>query len=205
MRRELPLAITFCAGIIYAMAYYFTIPVAVTVKSTLDNWFLIVSAVGCMLGVINLTRIHIKNISLKRGRYWRSILLLLSVYVTLGVGLIGGHQGPGLGYIYNNVIVPLDGTMYSILVFYIGSASYRAFRAKNFEATLLLVAGVIVMLGQAPIGATISKTIPKISGWILDVPNTAGMRGIILGASIGAVSQAFRIMLGIERRHLGAD
>ncbi len=95
--------------------------------------------------------------------------------------------------------------MYSILVFYIGSASYRAFRAKNFEATLLLVAGVIVMLGQAPIGATISKTIPKISGWILDVPNTAGMRGIILGASIGAVSQAFRIMLGIERRHLGAD
>ncbi len=75
MRRELPLAITFCAGIIYAMAYYFTIPVAVTVKSTLDNWFLIVSAVGCMLGVINLTRIHTKNISLKRGRYWRSILL----------------------------------------------------------------------------------------------------------------------------------
>ncbi|MGI6163012.1 MAG: hypothetical protein ACOYEQ_03660 [Bacillota bacterium] len=205
MRRELPLAITFAAGIIYAIAYYFTVPVAVTVKSTLDNWFLIVSAVGCMLGVINLTRIHAKNISLKREKHWRSILLLASVYVTLCIGLFGGHQGPGLNYIYNNVIVPLDGTMYSILVFYIGSASYRAFRARNFEATLLLVAGVIVMLGQAPIGAAISTTIPKISGWILDIPNTAGMRGIILGASIGAVSQAIRIMLGIERRHLGTE
>ena len=69
MRRELPLAITFAAGIIYAIAYYFTVPVAVTVKSTLDNWFLIVSAVGCMLGVINLTRIHAKNISLKREKH----------------------------------------------------------------------------------------------------------------------------------------
>ncbi len=205
MKREIPLAITFCSGMIYAIAYYFTIPIATTVKSTLDNWFLIIGAVGCMLGVINLTRIHTKNISLKRPMYWRSILLLVCVYLTMGIGIFGGHQGPGLDYIYNTIIVPLDGTMYSILVFYIGSASYRAFRAKNFESTLLLIAGVIVMLGQAPIGAVISSAIPKASSWILDVPNTAGMRGIILGASIGAVSQALRILLGIERRHLGTE
>jgi len=205
LRREIPLAITFMAGMIYAVAYFFAVPLAVTVKSTLDNWFIIIGAFGCLIGVINLTRIHSKNISLRRARWGRSIVLLLSIYVTMFIGIFGGHTGRGLKYIYNNVIVPLDGTMYAILVFYIGSASYRAFRARNLEATILLVAGVIVMLGQAPVGAAISSAIPKISGWILDVPNTAGMRGIILGASIGAVSQAFRILLGIERRHLGIE
>jgi len=205
LKREIPLAITFAAGIIYAIAYYFAVPVAVSVKTTLDNWFIIVGAVGCLIGVINLTRVHSRNISLKRPRWWRSALLLAAIYITMAVGVFGGHQGPGLSYIYTNFIVPLDGSMYAILVFYIGSASYRAFRARNLEATLLLISGVIVMLGQAPIGAAISSYIPMVSGWILDIPNAAGMRGIILGASIGAVSQAFRILLGIERTHLGLD
>ncbi|MGE5579048.1 MAG: hypothetical protein ACM3WU_03295 [Bacillota bacterium] len=205
MKREIPLAITFAAGIIYAIAYYFALPAAVAVKTTLDNWFIIVGAVGCLIGVINLTRVHSRNISLKRARWWRSALLLAAIYITMAIGIIGGHQGEGLSYIYTNFIVPLDGSMYAILVFYIGSASYRAFRARNFEATLLLISGVIVMLGQAPIGAAISGYIPKASGWILDIPNAAGMRGIILGASIGAVSQAFRILVGIERTHLGLD
>ncbi len=205
MKREIPLAITFVAGIIYVIAYYFKIPQIVTMKAALDNWVLIVAGFGCLLGIINLTRIHTKQVSAKRGRWWRSALLLGTLWVTLLIGVFGGHQGPALKYIYNNFVVPLDGSMYAILVFYIGSASYRAFRARNFEATILLIAGVIVMLGQAPIGAVISGHIPEASSWILDIPNAAGMRGIILGASIGAVSQALRILLGIERRHLGLD
>ncbi len=205
MRREIPLVITFLAGIIYVINYYFNVPAISTMKASLDNWVLIVSAFGCLLGILNLTRIHSKNISAKRDRWWRSGLLMVALWVTLAIGVFGGHQGPGLAFIYNNFVVPLDGSMYAILVFYIGSASYRAFRARNFEATILLLAGVVVMLGQAPIGAVISKHLPEIGGWILDIPNAAGMRGIILGASIGAVSQALRILLGIERKHLGIE
>ncbi len=205
MRREIPLVITFVAGIIYVVSYYLQIPAFVTMKGALDNWVLIVAAAGCLLGILNLTRIHAKNVSGKRPQWWRSGLLLAALWITLLIGVFGGHQGPGLKYIYDNMVVPLDGSMYAILVFYIGSASYRAFRARNFEATVLLLSGVIVMLGQAPIGAVISSFFPTASSWILDIPNAAGMRGIILGASIGAVSQALRILLGIERKHLGLD
>ncbi len=203
MRRQIPMAITLIAGLFYALAFYFAVPAAVTVQTTLDKWFLITTAFSCLLGVANLTRIHSKSVQLRKPNWIRSAVLMVAMFGTLLVGVFGGHNGPGLKYIYTNVIVPLDGTMYAILVFYIGSASYRAFRARNAEAVCLLAAGIIVMLGQAPIGATISKYIPIASSWILDVPNTAGMRGIILGASLGAVAQAFRVLVGIERRHLG--
>ena len=98
----------------------------------------------------------------------------------------------------------MDATMFSLLAFFIASAAYRAFRARTFEATLLLVTAVIVMLGNVPIGDIIwADTASDARQWILDNPNLSARRGIILGISLGAISQSIRIILGIERSYLG--
>jgi len=51
----------------------------------------------------------------------------------------------------------MSATMFSLLAFFVASASYRAFRIRNFEATLLLVSGIIIMIGRVPIGGVISS------------------------------------------------
>jgi len=70
----------------------------------------------------------------------------------------GAHvqtKGSLFYWMFINIITPLAATMFALLAFFVASASYRAFRIRNFEATLLLVAGIILMLGRVPIGGLI--------------------------------------------------
>ena len=71
----------------------------------------------------------------------------------------GAHistEGGLFKWMFDNIFTPLSATMFALLAFYVASASYRAFRARNFEATLLLLAGIIIMLGRVPIGGLIT-------------------------------------------------
>jgi len=72
----------------------------------------------------------------------------------------GGHlstRGSLFNWMFRFIFTPLSATMFALLAFFVASASYRAFRIRNFEATLLLVSGIIIMLGRVPIGGRISS------------------------------------------------
>jgi hypothetical protein len=99
----------------------------------------------------------------------------------------------------------MQGTMFSLLAFFIASAAFRAFRMRSFEATLLAIAAVIVMLGRVPVGAQIWDKLPVISDWIMNVPQMAAKRAIMIGAALGAISTGLKVILGIERNYLGGE
>jgi hypothetical protein len=100
-------------------------------------------------------------------------------------------------------VVPMGATMFSLLAFFVASAAFRAFRASNWRATLLLVSAFVVMLGRVPIGDMIWSKIPVISEWIMQVPNQAGQRAVMIGAAMGVVATSLRMIFGIERSYLG--
>jgi len=71
----------------------------------------------------------------------------------------GSHiatRGSLFNWMFRFIFTPLSATMFALLAFFVASASYRAFKIRNFEATLLLVSGIIIMLGRVPIGGSIS-------------------------------------------------
>ncbi len=93
--------------------------------------------------------------------------------------------------------------MFALLAFYNASASFRAFRARNLEAALLLVAAALIMIGRVPLGEAIFPPITAVQQWIMEFPNTAAKRAIMIGVGLGMTATALKLMLGIERAYLG--
>jgi hypothetical protein len=112
-----------------------------------------------------------------------------------------GLENPMFKSFFSHLMVPLQSTMFALLAFFISSAAYRAFRARNLLATLLLIAALIVMLRftPGPWGDLISRT----STWVMNVPNLAAQRAIVIGIGLGMVATALKVILGIERGYMG--
>jgi len=217
VRREIPLAITFVVGMTILMSYFFagTIPgTAWNLKNLagdITGWGVLVSAFAVLLASVNLVRIHGAAISRKRKGWYNSGILIATMVAFALVGILRKHNPANTGIndlfqnMFNNVLSPLGAAMFALLAFYIASASYRAFRARSLEASILLAAAVLVMLGRAPIGELMWGQFPVISKWLLDIPNMAGQRAIMIGAAIGGFATSMRILLGLERGHLGGE
>ena len=138
-----------------------------------------------------------------------SFVLYAGVLATTVIGLwANGKENvngimTAFGWIYSYMMVPLQGTMFAILGFFIASAAYRSFRARSREAAVLLVAAIIVMMGRVPLGEYLIPISGDVSQWILNVLNASVRRAILIGVSLGAVALSFKIIFGIERSYLG--
>ncbi|MDH5683750.1 MAG: hypothetical protein ACETVX_00760 [bacterium] len=204
MQQRIPLAICFIVGIV--MIVQFFIPHRLS-EQTFDlavKWIRIITAFALVLGVRSITFRSIEKIKRQKKDWFYSIFTLLGLVITSVIGLGWGVKaGTPLRTIYNNIMVPLGATMFSILAYYMASAAYRAFRARTREATLLLIAAFIVMLGKVPLGTAISGKLPDLADWVLNVPNMAAKRAILFGVALGMIATSLKIILGIERGWLG--
>lgn len=220
MKREVPLIITTIAGLVFAIAFFS--PILDEAEINFTDWVTIVQACAIWLGLLNLVRVSLIKVSRKESGWGYAILTVVSLVAVLIVGFYSGFKGinavPAYSYIdsgtafdwvYRNMYSPLNSTMFSMLAFYVASASYRAFRARNFEATLLLIAGIFVMGGRVPLfdlatgWLTGLPVFSHLADWIMTFPNTAGQRAIMIGIALGIMSSSLRIILGIERSHIG--
>lgn len=116
-----------------------------------------------------------------------------------------GKDGRVKTWLYDYIFAPCNSTMFALLAFFVVSAAFRAFRARNTEAALLLGSAVFILIGLAPFGRLISDSLPDVANWIIEIPSNSGRRAIMMGAAIGGIATGLRIILGLERSHLGEE
>jgi hypothetical protein len=203
LRKQLPFVVGLVASVIVIIDYFFSVPALAVWAKEIMNWRVLVAAFALLLGIGNLTRIHMNVVSKKREYWAYSLMLLVALYGYLAIGIVGGVRTPLYLFFFNNMYQPLSATWYSMTVFYMTSACWRAFRMRNAAATAMLVAAIAVMFGNVGIGTIIWKDFPVVAAWINGVANTAGMRGVTIGGALGMISLSLRVVVGLERGHLG--
>jgi peptidoglycan/LPS O-acetylase OafA/YrhL len=204
MRRRLPLLICLFSGLFFTIQFF--IPHQEVRRLYADGlrWLIVVATFAVVLATGSLINHHIRKLR-RRDKDWSySLVTLLAL---LGMGIAGFSTGTRPGTLFNklflNVQVPMQSTMFGILAFYIASASYRAFRARSKEATLLLLAAFLLMLSAVSFMSYYFPHITTLSEWLLMVPNLAAQRGILFGVFLGTLATSIKIILGIERGWMG--
>ena len=171
MRRQVPLLITFVVGMVMLFEGFIPHPPFDQLNESLSITFDVLAAFAFVLGGGNLAKIHLAKISRSEPGWGYSAVTMGGFITMLAIGLfkVGGPsgfrhaleaEGTWFQTAYDYCFLPLSATTFSLLAFFVASASYRAFRAKNREATLLLIAALIILLGRTLVGTTLTETLP---------------------------------------------
>ena len=246
MKRTAPLIIAGVTGFVLVASYF--VPPAQGWGDAAMEWFNILAAVAFILGGGNLIKLNLQKVAAQDPGWGYAAVTLLAFFVTVGVGLlkVGVHpseryaaavwsgdykaEGSALWWLFNYALTPLNQTMFALLAFFVASAAFRAFRAKNAEAAVLLATAFLILLGRTYAGVWLTDGLPDdplalaegrqlsdfqrllsslrveyLAESVFEIVNTSGMRAILIGIALGVVATSLKVLLGVDRSYLGGE
>ena len=169
-KRHIPILIVAVIGSLTLFGWFIDEP---NIKAFVDDdatqWFDILASFAIFLGGFNLLKMQMQKVLRKKKGWQYSLFAIGGFILAIIAGFFykgnpdvawGTHvtaDGTLFKWIFTYMFAPLGATMFALLAFFVASASFRAFRIRNLEATLLLVAGIIIMIGRVPLGSSISS------------------------------------------------
>jgi len=206
-KRELVFIVTGIVALVMMLEYFFVKNIpglsgATGAAAQLQVWALIIQLMAIGLGAINLVQVHYRQINRKTNMAPYSAVFMVTFAFVLLLGFIKlatGVEPSPYTWLFAYTYTSLGATLYAITGFYIFSAAYRAFRARNIDAAILLIGGIFVLLANAPIGEVIWSGFPLIGNWFNNVGQIPGMRTFTVVGALGLLAFGFRALIGKEK------
>jgi hypothetical protein len=215
LKREVPLFITAVIGLFMILSFFVPHHFVSVPADFLQACAIVLVACGYVLGGANVLKVNVVGVIRQHPGWPYQALLAVSLIATLVIGLLEGpgFLDPGMRsrWLYDRVYMPMSATMFALLAFFIASAAFRAFRIRTLEAGLLAAAALIVMIGRVPLTNALMQWAPEwmrlqnVQEWVMDVPQNASKRAILIGAALGVMATGLRVILGIERSYLSGE
>lgn len=231
---------TFLGGL-YFVAEFFWKTNPITHENPLTGYQDVVAGLSAVigsfaigLGVVSLLQLHTRTTVRRRPGWGYSVVFLVAFVSMFVFGLLNEYSPkttiipmvPGVWasqnahgmfqFLFQGGLTNLSSATFSMIAFYIASAAYRAFRIRSLEASLLMIAALIVMVGSVSFGTYLTHDIPsteasgaenpwanfrieRIAQWLLLEVNTSAQRGILFGLNLGLLATSLRYWLSLER------
>jgi hypothetical protein len=195
--------IAIVAGVVVLVGYF--TPWLAGTRALFLQWAVILAAFALLIGVVNLLAVHLNKMgkSKKGGIY--SLALWVAFFITVGVVALDGPDGSKSVFLFNNIQIPVEASLLTLLVVTLAVASIRLLRRKAGLFTYIFVGtAFLVLLGTAPLyGIGEVSFLYQVRTWIVGVLSVAGARGVLLGVALGTVATGIRVLMGVDRPYGG--
>jgi hypothetical protein len=146
-----------------------------------------------LLGILNLLLIHVIRVLRLRRGFIYSLALVISAGAVLVLWLTGGDQANR--DLLESAQLSVESALAALLVFALVYGAYRIMRRRvSWGAALFVVSLLIVLIGALPLEEV--NFIAQVRDWLLNVPVSAGARGLLLGIALASVVAGVRVLTG---------
>lgn len=159
---------------------------------------LVTAGIALLIGVLNLLNVHLRRVLGRQRGALYSLVLLISFLLVIAVWLLGGDSANLL--LVQDVQRSVEAALAALLVFALVYGAYRLMRQRvTWAAILFTVALLVVLVGALPFEGF--GLLADVRAWMLQVPASAGARGLLIGIALGAIVTAVRVIIGQDRSY----
>lgn len=205
MRNPIYSAVAIGVGLVVLAGYFFEFEFLKNLRLVLLEWATVLVAVALLIGVINIFIVHWRKTSTEPQNQINSAALIVSMLLTLVLAGWFGPTHPISLWIFNNIQVPIESSLFAILSVVLIMAGVRLLRRKpNLLSIVFIGTAVVILLMSGPLFGIDLPALADLRTWIGQVPAVAGARGILLGVTLGIVAAGLRILMGADRPYGGS-
>ena len=202
--RVVAVAFAIAAGVIVLLGYFFPGPLG-ALRLLLLDWAVIIAGMAVLVGIYNLAAVQMEKFRAgqKGGVY--GILLVVSLLVTFGLGLILGPENQYMQLTMNAIIVPVEASLMAILAVTLIYASIRLLRRRvDVMSVVFLVVAVVflILVMPTPFGPTLGGGTQAVIDF-LGMFSGGGTRGLLIGIALGTLLTGLRVLFGVDRPYGG--
>jgi len=201
--RILTAAVAMASGFIVLLGYLYPLEMLTQLRGTLTDWAVIIAAVAVLVGILNLIFVQLEKIRSRQQNSIYGVLLIVSLLLTFGLGLVLGPENQFMQLAVDAVIVPVEAALMAILAVTLVYASIRLLRRRADVMTvifLLMAVIILVAVMPTPIG-------PIPGDWLIlqfaGMFSRGGARGLLIGIALGTLLTSLRVLFGIDRPYGG--
>ena len=209
-RAPLATTIAIAVGLVVLVGYF--IPAAQTLRFIFLRMGIVLAAVALLVGVLNLISVHFRKISDKDSKGGYSLVLILALLATLGIGIYdmfkahmyGNPNFEWMNWIFTYIQRPIETSLMAVMTVSLTCAATHLLRRKlNFLAIGFFIILLLVLMGTISLSMINFPILEDIRSWIIHVPALGGARGLLLGIALGTITTGLRIIMGSDRPYEG--
>src|SRR4030042_3376207 len=135
MQRRIPLLVCFVFGVFMLVQFFIPHPLFSRGYQNVLDWMQIIFVFALLVGALSFLILHLDKISKRQKGWGYNLVALAGLAAMVFLGFWKGIQknSPFL-WVFDNLQVPMQSTMFSLLAFFVALAAYPGFRARNFQS-----------------------------------------------------------------------